>query len=119
MLKSWPVAREFEIVSESVHRIHLRRPWQSETRSGRVRWSRRFGRPSGMSADERVWLVLEDVPAEWVSLNGQVLPAGERAVDVTALLQPRNELVLETPAAGPAADAPPGLVALEIRQGSE
>lgn len=105
-------------MSDKPHRIRLRRPWQSEATGDRVRWTRRFGRPTGLAPGQRVWLVLEDVPAVSASLNGQVLPVGQRAFDVTALVQARNELVLETPAPGPAADAPPGLVALEIRPAS-
>ena len=117
---AWFVVRGLQIVSDSPHRIRLRRPWQSEGRGDRIRWTRRFGRPTGLAPGQRVWLVLEDVPAaSAVSLNGHVLPVGERAFDVTALLRARNELVLETQAAGPPADTPPGLVALEIRQASE
>src|SRR5688500_9616695 len=65
---------------------------------GRVRFTRRFGRPSGLASFERAWLVIEGVDAQGsVSLNGT--PLGEvpgyavpAAFDVTARLLPRNEL---------------------------
>ncbi len=73
---------------------------------GRVRYTRRFGRPTGLASYERVWLVIEGVDARGnVALNGRPLgevvgyavPAG---FDVTEQLSPRNELEI-------VAEAPP------------
>lgn len=68
---------------------------------GRVAYLRRFGRPTGLSAADRVELVITRVDARaGVRLNGQALgeiPAGGAAwrCDITARLAPRNELVIE------------------------
>jgi hypothetical protein len=106
------------LVTDSPHRIRLRRPWVCQILDDRVCWTRRFGRPTGVSANERVWLVLEGFPADTRAvLNGESIPAN--AIDVTARLHARNELKLETPLAPPgptaADDDPPGRVSLEIR----
>jgi beta-galactosidase/beta-glucuronidase len=65
---------------------------------GRVRYRRAFGRPT-IEAGERVYLVIEAVDAEArVLLNGQPLGetrGGPARFDVTALLRPRNELMVE------------------------
>ncbi len=68
---------------------------------GRVSYRRRFGRPTGLDAADRVELVIARVDAfGCAALNGQEL--GEIAAggppwrcDITARLQPRNELVIE------------------------
>lgn len=68
---------------------------------GRVRYRRRFNRPSGLDPHERVWLVVEGVDAFGaVALNGRQLGeargyASPASFDVTELLQPGNELLLE------------------------
>jgi hypothetical protein len=68
--------------------------------TGRVRFRRRFGYPGQIDAYERVWLTLGGVSdrAE-VRLNDAVLGicAGEGPFefDVTPLLHPRNELVVD------------------------
>ncbi len=68
---------------------------------GRVAYHRRFGRPTGLGAADRVELVVERVDALGsVRLNGETLgeiPAGGQAwrCDVTARLAPRNELIVE------------------------
>ena len=107
-------------MANPLHRIRLRRPWQREVLGGRIRWTRRFGCPSGLSDDEQVWLAFERLPEATVgSLNGEPI---ERQpldrVDVTGRLRQRNELCLETPrsANDPPApdDQPPGAVYLEI-----
>jgi beta-galactosidase/beta-glucuronidase len=68
---------------------------------GRLRLRRRFNLPTGLEAHERVWLVIEgmDLPGT-ASLNDEPLgslPEGSSPTDfdVTLLLRPRNELVLE------------------------
>ena len=86
---------------------------------GLVRFTRRFAQPTGLTAATRVWLAIDDV--DWqarLALNGHDLgciqlagstpsplllaaPSPGLAVvcparfDITSLLQPRNELVIE------------------------
>ena len=105
-------------MTDSLHRIRLRRPWACQILDDRVCWTRRFGRPTGVSADERLWLVVEGFPADTRAvLNGESILAD--AIDVTGRLHARNELRLETPLAPLTAtgadDDPPGRVSLEIR----
>ena len=99
------------------HRIRLRGPWEYErlgsAESGRVvfpstwaafggpagtvRFTRRFGRPAGLT-DERIWLELTADGEVLVSLNGRPLGLFGRAmssVDVTDGLALRNRLVLD------------------------
>jgi hypothetical protein len=78
--------------------------------AGRVRFRRRFGYPGRIDPHERVWLTFAGVDyfaAVW--LNGQELGRHRGAFapfeyDVTALLQPRNELVVEVDCPAPDAD---------------
>src|SRR5438067_5673247 len=98
------------------HRIRLRGPWEYSDPSGiwppgrltmpaalpehagPVRLVRRFGAPGRLDSDERVWLVVEGLTAPArIALNGSDLGGAEQ--DVTALLRPRNELVIELSAA--------------------
>jgi hypothetical protein len=117
----------------AAHRIHLRRAWQREPAdSGRVRWRRRFNRPTGLGPREQVWLVLEGFrPPVDVLLNqhplGSLPPAKSTTrFDVTSLLELRNELCLDTRETEASAGAgtrdqpdPPGEVCLEIRTTTE
>lgn len=80
------------------HRIRLQAAW-SVTAGGRV-WTRSFGRPTGIGAADRIWLVFERPPAGRALLNGaELAPLDGRAAvwrhDVTGTLQDRNELRLE------------------------
>jgi hypothetical protein len=89
------------------HVIHLGAAWEPPTAAGGggSAWVRRFGRPSGLQAGDRVLLVWErvvvhDAPAG--TLNGSPLPGSATGAsrwehDVTALLRDRNELRLEAP----------------------
>ena len=86
------------------HPIRLRGPW--DDLGGQLR--RRFGAPSNLDAHERVWLLLPERPISAVLLNGAPLPTN-REQDITALLRPRNELLVET-----VATDWPG-VAMEVR----
>lgn len=117
------------------HRLRLRGPWEAQfpgqpavrvamphlwQQSGTVQLRRRFGYPGTIDADERVWLVLQAIPGtRSVAVNGHRLlrmPEGESAVEVevTPLLQQRNELLLEADIEpGP---EPWGEAALEIRR---
>ena len=85
------------------HRIRLREPWQRDPvvdHLGQARASRRFGYPGRIDEYERVWLTLTGIlgPAR-VSVNGTTVGEadGDREFEVTSLLRPRNELILEAP----------------------
>ena len=89
---------------------------------GRVRFRRRFGYPGRIDAHERVWLTFAGVDAvAEVRLNGHFLGRHEGAdpfeFEVTALLQARNELIVDVEA--PAGNGGLwGEVAMEVRCGS-
>ena len=68
---------------------------------GRVRFTRRFNRPTNLGAGERVWLVFEGVDArgryaldgqDLGAIDGYALPA---ASDITAFLQPSSVLTVD------------------------
>jgi hypothetical protein len=84
---------------------------------GRVRFRRRFGYPGRIDAHERVWLTFAGADS-WASirLNETDLgrhPGGPLEFEVTALLQSRNELVVEVE--GTEEGGLWGEVALEVR----
>ncbi|MBL8800157.1 MAG: hypothetical protein JNM56_40115 [Planctomycetia bacterium] len=88
--------------------------------AGRVRFRRRFGLPRQIDAHERLWLTFAGIEgAADLSLNGQHLARTVTgpyplAYEVTALMQPRNELTVEV--AAPDGDGGLwGEVTLEIR----
>jgi hypothetical protein len=68
-----------------------------------VAWVRSFGLPTGLGAGDRVWLVLDGPQDCLLALNDSPLPAvmasSSYAVEITAMLLPRNRLRL-LPAAG-------------------
>jgi beta-galactosidase/beta-glucuronidase len=128
------------VLQSETHRIRLRGPWRFRVLSeqparsgrvalpcdwstslgadfrGRVAYTRRFQRPTGLSPGQRVELVLDGVDAFGsVSLNGsgllEIPPGGAPArVDIAPLLTDRNELVVEVelPSADEAVVRPPG-----------
>ncbi|NBX55302.1 MAG: hypothetical protein EBT70_09620 [Betaproteobacteria bacterium] len=113
------------------HVIRLGAAWEPPTAAGGggSAWVRRFGRPSGLQAGDRVLLVWEraavmhDVPAG--TLNGTPLPGNAAGAsrwehDVTALLRDRNELRLEVPRPEPVCEtaAPHGRADLPAAWGS-
>lgn len=66
--------------------------------AGQVTFLRRFGRPTNLDADERVWLVFEQItgPARaWLHQNLLGTIDGTARFDVTALLAERNDLQVE------------------------
>ncbi len=76
-----------------LHTIRLGEPWErTPLPDGRTRFRRRFGRPRTLDVTERLWLVC-DRPVS-AAVNAAQLGVGER-FDLTAHLQPRNELVIE------------------------
>ncbi|MBX9582159.1 MAG: hypothetical protein K2X87_17785 [Gemmataceae bacterium] len=93
------------------HSIRLGPPWEVSAAGGRTTHRRRFGRPRTLGPGERVRLACDSVPGPaTVTLNGRPLgaAAGPFAADLTDLLAPRNEVVID------AADGPLGEVRLEI-----
>jgi hypothetical protein len=90
-----------------VHTIRLREPWETlPLPEGPTEYRRRFGQPR-LSQGEMVWLVCPDNST--VRLNGEPVDV---VSDVTSKLNPRNELVIQSP-------DPPSDVRLEIRSSLE
>ena len=99
------------------NRVELPCDWQATLGvdfRGKVRYRRRFNRPTGLDPHERVWLVVEGVDAFGAAalngsklgeVRGYALPA---SFDVTGLLSPSNELAIdvELPAETSGAAAP-------------
>jgi hypothetical protein len=109
----------------SVHRINLRGPWKLEHgtdaapekvrlpaewhelfsgRSGVVRLTRTFHRPTNLGPDEEVELIFERWPGAWAIRLNQ-LPIAEfrdstaekpQRITISSLLQPANTLSAET-----------------------
>jgi hypothetical protein len=84
--------------------IHIPADWSAKLGSdfcGRVRYSRNFGKPTGLEMNDHVELVCDCVdPCGCVELNGSTLgsiPLGLRATrfDITQLLQTRNQLIID------------------------
>lgn len=100
-----PENHKSEIINPKFHCIRLRAPWDSQPLEGDspsgTRHVRRFNCPTNLAPGQPVWLVIDDMPGlVRVVLNaaevGQVsnLP-GPARIEIAALLQPRNELVLD------------------------
>ncbi len=91
--------------SAEVRRVRMPSDWESlfGTRAGRVRFSRRFHRPTGLEPETRVLVNFTGIGGRGsVLLNQQFLGGVHQcrepvAFDVTALLEPSNmlEVVLE------------------------
>lgn len=89
--------------------------------AGRVRFRRRFGYPGRIDDTERVWLTFAGLtPAAAIHLNGQALGAADTSsafeFEITPLLQPRNELVVEVAVDAGTDGGLWGEVALEVRR---
>jgi beta-galactosidase/beta-glucuronidase len=87
--------------------------------AGRVRYRRRFGLPTNLDVHEVVWLSFAAVDARadvWLNSHhlGKHVGEGAFEFEVTKLLQPRNELVVEVESASTSGGLW-GEVALEIR----
>ena len=86
-----------------MHTIRLRGPWEVAPLAdspGTTRCIRRFHKPTGLDAGERVWLVIEELPGQArVSLNAapiaEVDRNSTRRLDITPLLRPHNELAID------------------------
>ena len=100
-----------------LHTIRLRHPWQCETNSDVIVWSRKFNWPAEPDESERVRLVAEGLPtsAQW-TLNGQpITPNSPTTHDITDLIAIHNRLLITI--AAPEGDPPerfPYEVRLEI-----
>ena len=78
-----------------IHSIRLREPWQCEPCGDAVLWSRKFNWPAGLTPREKVWIVVEPLPADArVSLNGQPL---EGQLEITQLISVTNRVEIELP----------------------
>jgi beta-galactosidase/beta-glucuronidase len=84
--------------------MHIPADWSATLGAdfrGRVRYTRRFHRPTGLDAGERVFLVIERVNATGTAqLNGQRLGdvsrvGGPFRFEVTRQLQPSNLLTID------------------------
>ncbi len=106
----------------AIHTIRLRAPWNLQRRDDCDLWLRSFGRPSNLSEEESLRLVLRcESASALVTLNDEMLGSAgagdESAFDVTGRLEVRNVLVLSMETGGPpGADRrePPVDVRLEI-----
>jgi hypothetical protein len=91
-----------------IHAIGLGDAWEVEADPAGepAAWLRRFGRPTGLTDDDAVWLVIDAAEACAITLNGAALPAITTSaacrVEVTRMLGDRNRLRL-VPLAGGAA----------------
>ena len=91
------------------HSFRLRDPWQREPADdGSVRWTRGFHRPTGLEADDALWLVISGLPeGAAVSVNGRRLepplgyPHGQ--FEVTSLLADSNQIEIAIPPSLPTA----------------
>lgn len=103
-----------------MHTIRLRDPWEQETGEGHVRWRRWFNQPTGLEPSENIELWIDRLPDEAkVFVNRQPLSrigseASVSLYDIAALLQPRNEIVVELPTAATSDERPFGEVKLVI-----
>ena len=85
------------------HTFRLRDPWQCEcTLDGGVRWSRVFHRPTGLEADDALWLVCSGLPpGAAVTLNAtRLTPRRARRshqFEVTSLLADTNRIEIVIP----------------------
>ena len=78
-----------------IHRIRLRGWLSAPTEHGTTLFTRAFGAPRTVDAEETVWLVCECAPASGsVNLNniliGTMVEGRPFAADITTVLQPRN-----------------------------
>jgi hypothetical protein len=107
------------------HVIRLREPWECEALGtdgeGPLRYSRRFHKPTGLTAGSRVWLVVEEVDGDAeASVNSRGLgdiKVGTRPsrFDITASMEANNLLEITVgPVAGQTGRL--GAVRLEIEE---
>lgn len=108
-------------------RVRMPASWQSAfgNTSGRIRFTRRFQRPTNLDDNERVHIAFDGIGGQAViAVNG--LELGNLAdtsetvsFDITSQLKPSNELTVELTFAGGSSSASGGLfapVAVEIHR---
>lgn len=117
-------AARAERIAMNAHRIRLRKPWRREVTAEGVLWRRKFGRPTGVGAEQTVWVCVEGMPPGGsVAVNGEPLgrlpDLGTRGeYDVTQRLAGRNELqilLMKGLLVEGDSSTPPGEAFLEIR----
>lgn len=85
---------------QTVHRIRLRGGWAVTELpdDGVKRFARRFGSPRELDPTETVWLTADLPDPATVTVNGiAFVPAtGRFEAEITKLLQPRNEIWIDT-----------------------
>ncbi len=116
-----PISSRNEAPLPSPRRMKMPARWKDAGLpdfAGKVRFRRRFGYPGQLDEDERAWLVFEAIHGDGlIRLNDSELgeiQEGFFDFEVTSLLNPRNELILDIEA-----DEDGGIVgdvALEIRR---
>ncbi len=108
-----------------MHRIRLRKPWQSWFDGARLVFHRCFGRPTGLSPHQNVWIEIDNHSGACeVYLNHQLLGTASAesrtSWEVSRLLLPRNELELvwhtRQPAEEKPAAEPPSAVVILIEE---
>jgi hypothetical protein len=97
------------------HAIPLRDFWSTaEVEPGRWRHERKFGAPRRQHDEETIWLVGDVAAAGSLLVNGQIagmVTAGHFEFEVTAMLMPRNTVMLDAHSS-----EPPVNVMVEIRR---
>ncbi|WP_020474108.1 hypothetical protein [Zavarzinella formosa] len=80
-------------MSEPVHRIRLREPWQTEERPGEILLYRRFGKPTRLEPGQTVWIVFPGTATmRRVTFNGQEMAETQCRWEVTDLIAERNQI---------------------------
>ena len=101
-----------------MHTIRLREPWTVESQSGCVIYRRYFNRPTGLTPDDVVCLVIEQLVDEAkVSFNSQSLACGgPTSWDITHWLLLRNAVEVSIASEAVPARRAFGEVRLEISE---
>jgi beta-galactosidase/beta-glucuronidase len=120
-----------DVPAASIQRVKMPIDWRSVfgEQAGRVVLRRKFHKPTNLDADETVFVVFDGISGRGdVRLDDQILGPVEETVttlsfEITALLQPTNELLVELdfdPHRNPDTDGGLwGPVAIEIRSTEE
>jgi hypothetical protein len=98
-----------------MHTIRLREPWTVDFQPGRAIYRRHFNRPTGLTTDDVVRLVIEQLlEGSKVTFNSQSLARDGSAWVITPWLLPRNTVEVSIASETLPADRPFGEVRLEI-----
>ncbi len=104
------------------HVMQLREPWERSSSAGGVRFRRGFNWLAKLDQREQVWLVVEVTGLAKISMNGSQLgeilgDAARGQFEVTSLLEPRNEIIIDVRAGGDNNSNSLDNVAIEVRLG--